>query len=113
MDSEQKGEIKISLDSISYSWGRKRGKAYLFMMGRAYRTGIDCTFRLEVTRHGHRLEFPKAVTQDKSEDLKALALSVKTAILRFLEQSPEVPEAHRRLLCDCVINHHLQKRLTK
>lgn len=110
MEQIDRGEVRISLDSISYSWGRKRGKAYIYMGGRAYREGIDCTFKLEVTRQGHRLDFPKAVTRDEGEDMRALAVSVKTALLHFLKESEEVPEAHRQTLCDCVLNHHLQNK---
>jgi hypothetical protein len=106
-------DVKVSLDAVSYSWGRKRAKAYLYMSGRIYRSGIDCTFRLEFNRQGPRLEFPRAVTQDKNEDLQALALGVKKALWNFLRESPEVPEAHRQKLCDCVLNHHLQKRIEK
>lgn len=107
------GDVTISLDSISYSWGKKRNKAYVYMMGRAYRSGIDCKFRLEVARKGHSLDFLTATAIDPKEDVHALALSVKNALLRFLKESHEVPEAHRQKLCDCVLNHHLQKRLTK
>jgi hypothetical protein len=103
-------EVKISLDAMSYSWGRKRQKSYLCLEGRAQREGVDCTFRLEVNRQGHRLEFPRAVTLREGEDLKALALGVKNALLDFLRESREVPEAHRQKLCDCVLNHHLQRR---
>jgi hypothetical protein len=110
MGQIDRGEIAISLNSISYSWGRKRGKAYVYMAGRAYRDGIDCTFCLEITRRGHRLDFPKATTRDTNEDIRALALSVKNALVYFLRTSAEVPEAHREKLCDCVLKHHLQKR---
>jgi hypothetical protein len=113
MDAIVTADIKVSLDSLSYSWGRKREKAYVYMSGHIYRQGIDCTFKLEINRQGHHLSFPKDVTQDKEEDLNSLALSVKNALLQFLKESPEVPEAHRQKLCDCVLNHHLQKRQIK
>lgn len=110
MSQIDRGEVKISLDSISYSWGRKRAKAYIVMAGRAYRDGIDCLFLLEVNRKGHRLDFMRATTRDEGEDMHALALSVKNALVHFLMTSAEVPEAHREKLCDCVLKHHLQKR---
>lgn len=112
MEPIYQGDVTVSLDSISYSWGKKRNKAYVYMAGRVYRSGIDCTFKLEINRQGHHLSFPKAVTLNEGEDLRSLAFSVKTALVHFLKETDEVPEAHRKKLCDCVINHHLQKRIS-
>lgn len=102
-------EVSVTLGHFSYGWGKRSNRAILHMAGRVQRTGIDCTFKLEVTRKGHSLTFPKAVTSNEGEDLRALALSVKNALLQFLRETPEVPEAQRQKLCDCVLNHHLQK----
>jgi hypothetical protein len=113
MEPIYQGDVTVSLDSISYSWGKKRNKAYVYMSGRVYRSGIDCTFKLEINRRGHHLSFPKAVTTNEGEDLRSLAFSVKTALVHFLKETPEVPEAHRQKLCDCVLNHHLQNRTEK
>jgi hypothetical protein len=110
MEPIQQSDVTINLDHFSYGWGRRSNLATLHAAGRVQRTGIDCTFRLEATRKGHHLSFPRAVTQDEGEDLRALALSVKKALLKFLQESPEVPDAHRQRLSDCVLNHHLQKR---
>lgn len=109
MEPIYQGDVAVSLDSISYSWGRKGNTAYLYMAGRVYRSGIDCTFRLEINRKGHHLSFPRATTTNEGEDLRSLAFSVKTALLHFLKNSKEVPEAHRQRLCDCVLRHHLKK----
>jgi len=102
--------VSVKLDHFSYGWGHRSNLANLHAAGHIHRMGIDCTFKLEATRKGHRLSFPKAFTLDEGKDLRALALSVKIALLQFLQESPEVPDAHRQRLCDCVLNHHLQKR---
>jgi hypothetical protein len=104
-------DVSVSLGHFSYGWGKRSNRTILHLAGRIQRTGIDCTFKLEVTRRGHSLSFPKAITLNEGEDLRALALSVKTALLNFLKETDEVPEAHRQRLCDCVLNHHLQKRI--
>lgn len=113
MEQIDKGDVTVSLDHFSYSWGRRSNRATMHAAGHVYRAGINCTFKLEVTRRGHHLSFPTAVTTNEGEDLRSLAFSVKTALLHFLKESPEVPDAQRQKLCDCVLNHHLQKRPTK
>lgn len=106
-------DMSVTLGHFSYGWGKRSNRAILHMAGRVQRTGIDCTFKLEVTRKGHSLTFPKAVTSNEGEDLRVLALSVKNALLQFLRETPEVPDAHRQRLCDCVLKHHLQNRTEK
>jgi hypothetical protein len=106
----ESGEITVKLDAFSYGWGSRSERAVIAASGRVLRQGIDCTFRLEVKRKGHRLDFPKATTKEENEDIRSLAISVKNALLRFLQESPEVPDAHRETLCACVLNHHKQNR---
>lgn len=109
------GNLRVKIDSLSYAWGSARNQASLVVQGRVDRVGkgLNCRFRIDVTRKGHHLHFLTATTQDEEEDIQALAIDVKNALVSFLSTSDEVPEAHRQKLKDCVLNHHLQKKVQK
>lgn len=109
------GNLRVKIDSFSYAWGRERNQESLVVQGRIDRTGegMNCRFRIDVTRKGHHLHFLTATTQNEGEDLQRLARNVKNALIAFLSTTDEVPDAHRQKLKDCVLNHHLQKKVSK
>ena len=101
------GEMTVDVQSFSYSMNCTTGRAFLNMNGTIGRPQASCKFALESSKSGHRLTFRNALIWDGS-DPYMIALQVKTLLLEFIKQHPDIPESFRPKFLDCILKHSKQ-----
>lgn len=99
--------MTVDVTSFSYSMNMNSGRALLNIHGTVGRPSASCKFAFESTRKGHHLTFRDAFIWDKSDPMM-VARQVKSLLLQFVKQHPDIPESFRQRFIECVLKHPQQ-----